>query len=82
MKTFGRAVFEIVRSKEGRWVKNMELRKGKQSLPKRMSKNDIKSDTIGAGCVQLVGKHAQCLFFLDIKKQSSALAVANRLAAE
>ena len=47
-----------------------------------MSKNDIKSDTIGAGCVQLVGKHAQCLFFLDIKKQSSALAVANRLAAE
>jgi len=44
-------------------------------LPKRMSKNDIKSDTIGARCVQLV--HAQCLFFLNIKKQSSELAVAN-----
>ena len=49
-------------------------------LPKRTSKNDIKSDMIGARCVQLV--HAQCLFFLDKKKQSSALAVANRLAAE
>ena len=24
-----------------------------------MSKNEIKSDTIGASCVQLVGKHAQ-----------------------
>ena len=49
-------------------------------LLKRMCKNDIKSDTNDAGCVQLV--HAQCLFLLDIKKQSSALALANRLAAE
>lgn len=46
-------------------------------LPKRMSKNDIKSDTISAGCVQLV-----VFIFSRYKKQSSELAAANRLAAE
>ena len=36
-------------------------------LPKRMSKNDMISDTIGASCVQLVGKHAQVTFLNDVR---------------